>query len=292
MFRYPASLWGRASLLAMGLAVLGATNLPAAKRVATITKPKFDPAAERVGLFNGIEAGSLDVKMVPRDSFGGSLLIENRSDKPLTVDMPEAFVGVQVLRQFGGGGGGRGGGRGGAGGAGGAAQAVGGGAGGGGLGGGIGGGMGGGGYFSVPPERTVKVPYHSVCLEHGKRDPHVNLTYRVMPVDEFTQDENLAALLTMVGTSRVDVAAAQAAAWNLANGMSWEQLAAKRTQTVGEAERPYFTPAALFNAQQLIAEARGKAREKALERQKKAGDDSNASTPKKDSKPDRVIRGR
>ncbi len=94
--------------------------------------------------------------------------------------LPETFLAVQVLKTGCSGWrtrcGGLGGGLGGGGQGGGQAQTAGGGAGGG-LGGGLGGmggggqGGAGGGFFSIPPEKTVYVPYTSVCLEHGKVEP-------------------------------------------------------------------------------------------------------------------------
>jgi hypothetical protein len=259
------------------------------KRLPLITHLKVDPKAQHVPLFEGINGGSLNVKLVAQDSFNGSLFIENRSQKPLTVEMPEAFVGVQVLRQFGGG---AAGGRGAAGGAAGGAQTMGGGMGGGmgGMGGGMGGmggGMGGG-MFSVPPERTAKVSYHSVCLEHGKNDPDPTVNYKIVPVEEFTKDDQLTALLTLVGSKAIDPQVAQAAAWHLSNKMSWEELANKRSNEIGESDLPYFSPQALGMAEQLVTNARILAHEKA-EQRAKAGD----TKKKQDSASDpHVIQGR
>ena len=42
----------------------------------------------------------------------------------------------------------------------------------------------------------------------------------------------VAELLTLLGNGKIDQRGAQAAAWHLANGMSWERLAQKRIQTV------------------------------------------------------------
>jgi hypothetical protein len=211
------------------------------------------------------------------------MLIENRSNKPLTVDLPDSFVIVQ--RQFGGGAGagGIGGGRQGQ--AAGAAQPAGGGFGG--MGGGMGGGgFGGGGQFSVPPEQVARVPYQSVCLEHGKRDPDFSVNYKVIPVEEFTSNEQLGALITMVGTKQIDSQVAQAAAWHLANNMSWEELAAKTSTEIGASDEPYFAPQALYKAQQLVAEARGFARERA-EKQREKKD-----ATKKPTSDDKIIKGR
>ena len=47
---------------------------------------------------------------------------------------------------------------------------------------------------------------------------------------------------TLLGNGRIDQRGAQAAAWHLANGMSWEQLAQKRIQTLLGDGGSYFTP--------------------------------------------------
>ena len=213
------------------------------KRLPPITNLKVDPEAKHVVLFDGLAGGTLHVKVVAQNSLYGSLYIENTSQKPLTVEMPDSFVAVQVLRQFGGGGRGAGGGGGGR------NEPIHGGRHGrwhgGGMGGGMGGGGMGGGMFSVPAERTAKVPYHSVCLEYGKTDPDPTTRYKLVPVDEYTKDDQLSALLSLVGSKSIDPQVAQAAAWHLANKMSWEDLAAKRSNEIAETDLPYFAPQAV-----------------------------------------------
>jgi hypothetical protein len=203
------------------------------------------------------------------------VLIENKTDQPLTVELPEAVVGVQVLPQGMGGGfgfgdtdSGSGGGQGG-----GQNQAFGGGGlGGGGLGGGgfggggFGGGGfggGGGGFFSIPPESKVRLPYKSVCLEHGKKDPHPRVQYKLVRVEEFTDKPELQELIKLVGSGKLDAQSAQAAAWHLANNMSWQALSAKTYDRVGTRDTPYFSQQQLAVAQSLVAAARSKAEEAA-----------------------------
>jgi hypothetical protein len=246
----------------------------------------LDPKAPHVGFFDGISDGKLNVKVVAKDAFGGTVYVENPSKQPITVELPESFVTVPVLRQVGGGAGGRGGG--GAGGAGGA-QAGGGGFGGGQGGGGGGfGGAGGGGMFSIPPEQTAKVPFHSVCLEHGKADPDPTTLYKIVPVSEYTKDEQLSALITLIARNAIDPQVAQAAAWHLSNKMTWEDLAAKQSTEIGSTDQPYFTSQALFQAQQLVVDARGFARERA----EKTAKDKLEQPKQSDSKSDHVIQGR
>ena len=255
-------------------AVLAMASLTmAGSRQRPITRPGFDPEAARIGLFEGIEEEVLSAQMIAKDEFGGNILIENLTDEPLTVELPEALVGVQVLPQgfggddFGGGGFGDDGG----GGGGGQNQSVGGGGGGqfGGGGGQFGGG-GGGGFFSIPAERVVRMPYNSVCLEHGKTDPHPRVQYRLVPVEEYTDNVQLQEVIKLVASGRLDQQSAQAAAWHIANDMTWQQLAAKRYNRIGAPDTPFFSRAQLVSAQEIVAAAQVRAEE--------AGDTDNSET--------------
>ena len=241
-----------ASLLILGVAasVMASTSVseagskPVEVRKPVITKPKFDPSAERVEFFKGMEDGQLETRFVPKDANGGFLLVTNTTEEPITVDLPDAFVAVQVLKQFGGGG-----------------------MGGGGMGGGGMGGGGGGGFFSIPPERTVRVPYVSACLNHGKPDPSARLEYKLVPVDKYTDDKVLAELIRMVGTGRVNQHSAQAAIWTRTDNMSWQELAAKHVRGILSVEY-YFNSKNIQEGQLLMATAEGHVREKSGETEK------------------------
>ena len=254
---------------------------PASRRSSSsrpISNPKFDPTAERVELFTGMESGQFETKVIAMGPERGAVLVTNTTDAPLTVEFPQAFVTVQVLKQFGQGGGGFGGGGLGGGGLGGGGLGGGQGGGqqnqGGGLGGqqgGLGGGGGfggggqqggGGGFFSIPPERTVRVPYVSACLNHGKPDPTPQSNRRIVPVEKYTQDPILRELIAMVGTGRLAPHAAQAAVWNRTDNMSWQQLAAKTsTGPIGN-KFAYFSPNDIRGAQMISATAVARIRER------------------------------
>lgn len=232
------------------------------------TKPTYDPDAPVIELFEGIKEQKLEVVLIPRSSLSGTVFIENLSDKPVTVKLPRAVAAVQVLKQGGiGGAGGRGGGQAGGVGAG-QGQAVGGGFGGGGLGGGIagGGGLGGGGggagFFTIPPEKTVRIPLTSVCLNHGLPEPQPQMRYKLVPLDSFTDNVALRELLVAVGGGQLDANAAQAAAWHLSDKMSWEELSDKKGEPLGGVDpQPYFTETELYAARQFVADAQSPVRE-------------------------------
>ncbi len=210
------------------LAVVGLSG--AKKRNRPIRNPKYDPTAERVELFDAMKAESLSAVMIPQNSLHGNLVIENKTDKPLTVELPESFVGVHVLKQVGGGGGGQ---------------------------------AGGGGFFSIPAERKVVIPYKSVCLEHGKNEPHNGMRYRVVPTEKYTKDPILQEMIWMVGTGRLDPKSAQAATWHITDNMSWQQLANKTQRVLGQGTRSFFTYGQVSTGRGLANIASVRAREKA-----------------------------
>lgn len=125
-----------------------------------------------------------------------------------------------------------------------------------------GGGQGGGGFFSIPPEKVIAVSFNSVCLEHGKPEPGPSSKYTIVPISRLSKDPVLHQLLAAVGTGKVDPQAAQAATWHLTDKMSFEELAAKTEEHLGEiASTPYFTRSQLLMAQQLLAQAEARAEE-------------------------------
>jgi hypothetical protein len=262
------------SMLGLGLCVVAGLSAGPVKRPSK--RLTYDPSAEQVELFDGIEAGDLDARVIPKDSLQATVILANKSKKPLTVKLPKSVAAVQVLKQGFGGGGIGGGGLGGQGGGGlggqggGGGQATGGGLGGqggGGLGGGgLGGGQqggGGAGFFSIPPEESVLLSYKSLCLQHGLAEPRANMTYKLVRLDTWTQDPVLQEVVTHYASGNLDVGAAQAAVWHVSNNMSWQELAAKGIDHLGGVGRtPYFTPAQLAAAQSIVGMAHAKVQEK------------------------------
>lgn len=266
-------------LLAVSHSALASGKKERQKR--PVKKTVFDPSAERVELFAAMKEGQVESKVIANGPYGGNILLTNKTDETLTVEFPQSFVTVHVLKQgfgapggggIGGGGlggGGLGGGQGGGLGGqqnqgGGLGGGAGGGLGGGGLGGGgLGGGQGGGaGFFSIPPETTLQLPYTSVCLEHGKADPTPRGKFVLVPTEEYTQDPVLQELIGMVATGRLERGAAQAAVWNRTDNMSWQQLAAKHSRNSQHRVIPFFNANHIRSAQMLSAAAVGRVREK------------------------------
>lgn len=245
--------------LAIALALIASVTLSVRVQAAEEETGRFADA-EEVNMFKGIEDGVIDVKFIPMSADKGTFVITNKTAKKLKVEMPSAFAGVP-LAQFGGGQqGGGGGGFGGQGGGqqGGGQQGQGGGGGGfggqgGGQGGGFGGGQqggGGGGFFNLMPEKTQKVKYEGVCLDHGLEDPNPKIPYQVVPIEQYTVKPGVGTLLHMLGSGKINQRIAQATAWHLNNDMSWEELASKSIKHLDGRVEPYFSRNEIATAMQ------------------------------------------
>ena len=246
-----------ARLATLAAAVLVVPPLTASDQIKGVGE--FNPQDETVELFSGIEEGKLEVKLIPRDSTQCRVLIANKTDKPLNVSLPGAFAGVPVVAQmqfqpgnFQPGMANRNN-------ANNAPQQL-------GIGNRFGNdpGMGnqlfnmrgpgnnlmpGGGPmqrnfapFNVAPENVAQLRLTSVCLEYGKPNPRPKMAYAIQPLQSVTEKAGVEALCRMLGRGQVSQHAAQAAAWHLANGMSWDRLARLRRKfAMGRITEPFFT---------------------------------------------------
>ena len=180
----------------------------------------------------------------------------------------------------GGGMGGMNGGRGGMGGN----QSIGGGMGGrggmGGMGGMMGGrgGRGGGGMFAIAPNKTHKQSVRTVCLEHGKKEPRSTVDYTIVPIDSYTDNKTTQVLCSMLGDEELDQNAVQAAVWATENGLTMEELAAKKRQVSrNNPVESYFKASELQLSAQLIEMANARAEE--IEEVEKAQEDLENYAP-------------
>lgn len=227
--------------VAVPLAVMAADPKPAVK---STSKKPAEPTVS-IGMFEGMDSGDLEVKVFPKDSTEGNITIKNKSGKPLTIKLPEAFAGVPVLAQGLLGGGGNGGGNNNNGG-GGQNQGMGGGMMGGGGGGGM---MGGGGMFNLDAEKVVKVKVALVCLDHGKKDPSPQVPYKLIPIESYAKNAEVTEVVKMLARGELDQHSAQAAAWHLQNGLSWEELVNKvGVKHLNGTVEPYFNAVQLQRA--------------------------------------------
>ncbi len=217
----------------------------------------YAPDAQTVEMFAAIEKGDIAVKLIPKDSTESNVLIENKTKQPLNVKLPEAFAGVPVLAQAFGGGPGGGGTRRGDSGTRNQNQ---------GFGGGFGGMGMGGGMWSIPPEKVGQIKVPTVCLDHGLDEPRPAIPYEIKPIESYTNKPGVRELCAALGKGQVSQRAAQAAAWHLNNGMSWQELAAKRIHRANGTTQPYFSPLEIQTGVQIAAAALHTAKEREKEK--------------------------
>jgi hypothetical protein len=188
-------------------------------------------------------------------------MIENKTDKPLTVKLPDAFAAVPILAQN-------------------AAaparnnnrnnnnnnqnQGVGGGMGG--MGGMGMGGMGMGGMMNIAPEKVGQLKVPTVCLDYGKGEPRAAIPYAIKPIDDYTTQTGVREVCEMLGKGQVNQRVAQVCAWHLNNGLTWEQLATKQLHFADGSTRPYFTPQEIRAAVQVSAVAVQAAKQRVQEK--------------------------
>ena len=208
--------------------------------------------ASEVEFFEAMNSGDLKVKFIAKNDHEARLILTNQTSKPLKVKLPEAFVGVPVLAQFGGGGGGRGG-------------------------------RGGGGLVAAEAEAEAEedlVVEVEVATKASAEDLVVAVAEAavVVVVSSAFQPKKsprsmylssassmaspilrrvtttrsalsralliaqaVVELLKAFGRGELQHNAAQAATWNLNNDMSWQELGAKLTGTRRQFNRsPYF----------------------------------------------------
>jgi len=137
--------------------------------------------------------------------------------------------------------------------------------------GGMGGGMGGmgmGGMFNIAPDKVQKVKIAGVCLDHGLTEPNVKMPYKPIPVDSYAKDPVVTEVIKLMLAGKVDQHSAQAAVWNLQNGLSWEEMANKiGIKHINGTTEPYFTAAHLERGMMAARVAKARAEEIAKERQ-------------------------
>lgn len=247
-------------LLTPGLLLLSIAVCGAAEKRKPVTQPKYDPSAPRVEFFDGLDNQSIAAELRPKNEFGGNVFIRNLTDKPITVVLPDAVVGLHVHPQFGlnqgnqrnqgfqnGPNGGQGMGAG-------QNQPVSGAMGNpGGT--GIGQNAGQQNFFSIPAAATVRLPFHSVCLEHGKATPTPRNTYQLVRTEQYSDKPELKAISRAIAEGKLDRQSIQAAAWHINSDMTWDQLAAKKFDRAAADNTPYFTRSQLAAARGLAARA-------------------------------------
>jgi hypothetical protein len=112
---------------------------------------------------------------------------------------------------------------------------------------------GGDGSFAVQAGGTRTFRFATVCLEHGKPEPSPRIPYKLERLETFSPDPRLAVVMACLASGQVSQKAAQAAVWHLANGLTWDRLAAEMIDHAGgDPDEPFFSAADLAVARQLV----------------------------------------
>jgi hypothetical protein len=107
--------------------------------------------------------------------------------------------------------------------------------------------------FTVPAGKTLTLRVPLVCLEHGLPEPTPRMAYKLSPLAAFSEDPRLAVLLGGLATGHLSQKVAQAAAWHVSSGRTWEQLASEAVKGAGSTpDRAVFSAAELVAARQAV----------------------------------------
>jgi len=107
--------------------------------------------------------------------------------------------------------------------------------------------------FSLAGGKTLAIRVPTVCLEHGRREPTPRMPYRLEPLATFSEDPKLALVLGGLASGHLTQKVAQAAAWHISSGRTWEQLAAEVIDRAGgDPDLPVFTAGELAAAQKAV----------------------------------------
>ena len=117
------------------------------------------------------------------------------------------------------------------------------------------------GFQNIDPNKVHRFKCTTVCLEHGKKEPHARAKYDIVPLKDFTDDKQVAEICYMLGFSGINQNAAQAAAWHFTDEMNWEELANKiGAEHLNGTVDPYFQPQQLRWGFAIASEAQRRAR--------------------------------
>jgi hypothetical protein len=110
--------------------------------------------------------------------------------------------------------------------------------------------------MNVDPGKVGKFKVATVCLEHGKQDPNPHAPYELRPIESFTDNQRVIELCRMLGRGEVSTNVAQATAWHLTAGLSWDELVSKdKVRLSNGYTEKYFAPEEIAIAMRVAQEA-------------------------------------
>jgi hypothetical protein len=79
------------------------------------------------------------------------------------------------------------------------------------------------------------------------------MPYRMIALDTWSDEPRLAFVMECLASGVITQKVAQAASWHIANGLSWERLAAETIDHIGGVpDEAFFTAAELGAARQVV----------------------------------------
>jgi hypothetical protein len=127
-------------------------------------------------------------------------------------------------------------------------------------------------------EKVAKLKFAAVCLDHGKDDPNPRIEYKLVPIEEYAKDQAVTEVIKLMLQRKIDQHSAQAAAWHLQNGLSWQELATKiGAKHLNGTVDPYFSPLHLQRA--LAATKEAQRRAEATPTTSQVSQEGNQSSP-------------
>lgn len=245
--------------LALSLAWLGLDASTSQARSDRVKGARpYESSAHTVDLFQAVEKGILSVKVIPRDSKECRVFITNETTACVNVQVPAALAAVPVLAQQ--------------------------------FPNGLdqgqnnrntpqrlgvgnpfgqpnplqpGGNMQGGPLmnqgnqpffapFCIAPERVAQLRLPTVCLDHGHPEPRPAMPYQLLPLTALSEPKELEVLCTQLGRDPTSQRVAQAAAWHLSNGKTWEEMERMLIRRLARPDQPFFSPDEINNARSLV----------------------------------------
>ncbi len=232
--------------------IIGCFFLVFATLASTLYAEKAEkPEGKEIEFFTALDAGDVDVRVITRSEKKITVLIENKTDKPLRIRLPDAFGAVPVLAQMDNlfnnqqaNNGNK------------QSQPV-----------GAGQPMQMGqqqnpfgdmfgqqqrGLFNLEPAQVRKIRAPGVCLEHGLPTPNSRMKYRICPLDKATECPEIVAVCRLLGQERIEQPVAQALTWHYTNEKTWEELPKLvKVQHHNGRKEYFFTKSQVEKAQKL-----------------------------------------
>lgn len=107
--------------------------------------------------------------------------------------------------------------------------------------------------FTVASGKSLTIRVPLVCLAYGLKEPTPRTPYRLTALATVSQDPRLAVLLGGLASGHLSQPVTQAAAWHVASGRTWEQLATEVVKGFGGfPDQPVFSAADLQAARQAV----------------------------------------